>query len=57
MSKSPMEKLAGIRIELAMLAPRLPDSYRKNLETCVQWCNDLEEHLTIIDDDDDDDES
>ena len=54
--RSPMEKLAGIRLELVTLKPRLPEPYCSNLETCIRWCNDLEEHLTIIDADDNDED-
>lgn len=49
--RTPMEKLAGIRIELITLMPRLPEPYRSNLDVCAKWCNDLEEHMTQIDND------
>lgn len=52
--RTPMEKLACIKIELVTLAPRLSQPYRKNIEGCIQYCRDLEEHLTIIDDDEED---
>lgn len=48
-----MEKLKGIAIELVTLKARLPEPYRSNVEQCIKWCHDLEEHLTMIDHTDD----
>jgi len=55
--RTPMEKLAGIKTELITLKPRLTQEYQRNIETCIGWCRDLEEHLTVIDAEDDDDTS
>lgn len=52
--RTPMEKLAGIKIELITLKPRLTEVYQENIEQCIKWCRELEEHLTIIDKEDDD---
>ena len=51
---TPMEKLATVRIELVTLKPRLPEPYSSNLEKCIKYLNDIEEHLTVIDKEDDD---
>jgi hypothetical protein len=51
--RTPMEKLKGIAIELVTLKARLPEPYRSNVEQCIKWCHDLEEHLTMIDHTDD----
>ena len=53
--RTPMEKLKGIAMELVTLKARLPEPYRSNVETCIGWCHDLEEHLTIIDTEDEQD--
>ena len=39
--RTPMEKLAGIKIELVTLKPRLSEPYRSNIEQCIGWCRDL----------------
>jgi len=57
-NRTPKEKLAGIRIELVTLKARLPEPYRSNVEQCVTWCHELEDHLTPVEIDDmDKDES
>ena len=50
--RTPLEKLAGIKVELVTLKPRLTEPYRSNLETLIQWCGDLETHLTPAEADD-----
>ena len=53
--RTPMEKLKGIAMELVKLKADLPEPYRSNVEQCLKWCRDLEEHLTIIDTEDEQD--
>ncbi len=54
--RTPMEKLKGIAMEFTALKKQLPEehTYHSNIEQCLKWCHDLEEHLTKIDDTDDD---
>lgn len=49
MSKTPMEKLATVRIELVTLKPRLPEPYAGNIAKCVEYLNDIEMRLTETD--------
>jgi len=51
---TPMEKLVRIRMQfVTLLNAKLPEPYRADCVNCIQWCNELEEHLTMIDESDD----
>ena len=48
-TKTPMEKLETVRVELVTLKPRLPDPYAANLAHCIDYLNDIEEQLKQVD--------
>lgn len=41
MKRTNEQKLDGIKAELTILLPRLTPQYRKGIETCIEWIDEV----------------